>query len=187
MEITNTNLKDCLIIQPDIFQDERGYFFESYNKQRFQEATGMNISFVQDNESQSQFGTVRGLHMQTGNASQAKLIRVVKGKVKDVVIDVRPESPSYKEKFEIELTEDNKTQLFVPRGFLHGFSVLSNTAIFSYKCDNYYKKEAETSVNPLDEELDINWGISWNQVIISEKDKNSQDFKKFLKTNKRLT
>ena len=183
MEITNTNLKDCLIIQPSIFQDERGYFFESYNKQRFQEATGMNVSFVQDNESQSQFGTIRGLHMQTGEKSQAKLVRVVKGKVKDIVIDVRPESPSYKEKFEIELTEVNKTQLFVPRGFLHGFSVLSNTAIFSYKCDNYYSKEAETGVNPIDEELDLNWEIPEHQVIISEKDKNFQNFKPFLKTS----
>ena len=180
MEITNTNLKDCLIIQPDIFQDERGYFFESFNKQRFQEATGMDVNFVQDNESQSQFGTIRGLHMQTGEKSQAKLVRVVKGKVKDVVIDVRPESLSYKEKFEIELTEDNKTQLFVPRGFLHGFSVLSKTAIFSYKCDNYYKKEAETGVNPLDKELNINWGISQQQTIISSKDKNSLNFKTFI-------
>ena len=181
MEITHTNLKDCLIIQPDIFQDERGYFFESYNKQKFQEATGMDISFVQDNESQSQFGTIRGLHMQTGDKLQAKLVRVVKGKVKDVVIDVRPPSPSYKQKFEIELSEDNKTQLFVPRGFLHGFSVLSNTAIFSYKCDNYYNKKAETGVNPLDEELNTNWGMSQQQTIVSHKDRQSQSFASFLR------
>ena len=179
MEIINTKLKDCLIIQPNIFQDERGYFFESYNKQRFQEATGMNINFVQDNESHSQFGTIRGLHMQTGEKSQAKLVRVVKGKVKDVVVDVRPESPSYKEKFEIELTEDNKTQLFVPRGFLHGFSVLSDSAIFSYKCDNYYNKKSESGVNPLDQTLNINWGLSTEDFIISDKDKMLTNFKSF--------
>lgn len=186
MKITKTNLNHCLIIQPDIFKDERGYFFESFNRERFKEATDIDINFVQDNESQSQFGTIRGLHMQKDKWSQAKLIRVVKGKVKDVVIDVRVHSPTYKQKFEIELTADNKTQLFVPRGFLHGFSVLSDTAIFSYKCDNYYNKDSETGVNPLDKRLDIDWGVSPHQALISEKDKNAQDFEALIGESERV-
>ena len=183
MEIINTNLKDCLIIQPSIFQDKRGYFFESYRKQKFQEETGMDIDFVQDNESQSQYGTIRGLHLQTGDASQAKLIRVVKGKVKDVVIDVRPKSSTFKQQFEIELSEDNKTQLFVPKGFLHGFAVLSEIAIFFYKCDAYYNKAAEAGVNPLDTQLNINWDVPKEQVKLSQKDEQAQDFEQFLKTS----
>ncbi|QTY26676.1 dTDP-4-dehydrorhamnose 3,5-epimerase [Flavobacterium sp. CS20] len=181
MHITKTNLNNCLIIQPDIFKDERGYFFESFNQQRFEEATGISPHFVQDNESQSQYGTIRGLHMQTGKWSQAKLIRVIKGKVKDVVIDMRKDSPTFKQKFEIELSEDNKTQLYVPKGFLHGFSVLSETAIFSYKCDNYYHKVAETGVNPLDKTLNINWGVSAEEAIISGKDKEARGFENILK------
>jgi len=181
MNIIKTKLKDCLVIHPKIFKDERGYFYETYNKQNFEEATGIKTNFTQDNESQSQYGTIRGFHMQTGEWSQAKLIRVIKGKVKDVVIDMRKDSPSYKQQFEIELSEENKTQLYVPRGFLHGFSVLSKTAIFSYKCDNYYNKTAETGVNPLDNSLDIDWGLTAEQAIISEKDKKAQSILDFIK------
>lgn len=179
MDIIKTNLKDCLIINPIIFKDQRGYFFESFNKQRFEKATGIKTNFIQDNESQSQYGTIRGFHMQTGDWSQAKLIRVIQGKVKDVVVDVRPNSPSFKQKFEIFLSEENKTQLYVPKGFLHGFSVLSETAIFSYKCDNYYNKASEVSVNPLDKSLDVDWGITAEQAIISDKDKNAKGIDEF--------
>lgn len=180
MEIIKTELKDCYILKPKIFRDERGYFFESFNQNNFNSATGLDVNFVQDNESESQYGTIRGLHMQKGDFAQAKLVRVVKGKVKDVVIDVRPESPSFGQKFEIELSEENKTQLFVPKGFLHGFSVLSDKAIFSYKCDEYYDKSSETGVNPLDLDLNIDWGISKSKSIISEKDINAQSFTTFI-------
>mgnify|MGYP005851831785 CR=1 FL=1 len=180
MKITPTPLQDCLILQPQVFKDHRGYFLESFNQQVFQNDVGKPVQFVQDNESQSQYGTVRGMHMQAGEASQAKLVRVVKGCVKDVVIDVRPNSPTFKQQFEIELSEDNKTQLFVPKGFLHGFSVLSEVAIFSYKCDAYYDKEAEAGVNPLDTELNIDWGISKDDMKLSEKDEQGQSFKEFL-------
>ncbi len=181
MDILKTNLNDCLIIHPKIFKDERGYFFESFNKQRFEEVTGISTNFIQDNESQSQYGTIRGFHMQTGQWSQAKLIRVIKGKVKDVIIDMRKDSSTFKEKFEIELSEDNKTQLYVPRGFLHGFSVLSETAIFSYKCDNYYNKASEAGVNPLDKTLNIDWGIAPKDAIISDKDQKSISIEYFIK------
>lgn len=180
MKIISTNLKDCYVLQPQVFNDPRGYFLESFNLKKFQEKTGKKVEFVQDNESQSQYGTIRGMHMQKGNASQAKLVRVVKGKVLDVVIDARPDSPTFKQQFQIELSEENKTQLFVPRGFLHGFSVLSEEAIFSYKCDNYYNKEAESGVNPLDATLAIEWGVPNEVRILSEKDEQSQSFNEFL-------
>lgn len=186
MKVTETNLKDCYIIEPKTFEDERGYFFESFNKKTFERLTGLKVNFVQDNESFSKYGTIRGLHMQKGNYAQAKLVRVIKGRVKDVVIDVRSDSPSFKQKFEIELSEENKTQLFVPKGFLHGFSVLSDRAIFAYKCDNYYNKASETGVNPIDRLLNINWGIIPEQMVLSEKDKQQVGFDSFLKRENTL-
>jgi dTDP-4-dehydrorhamnose 3,5-epimerase len=137
------------------------------------------LNFVQGNESYSKFGTVRGLHIQKGNMMQAKLVRVIVGKVKDVVIDVRPDSPTFNEKFEIEISANNKKQLFVPKGFLHGFCVLSEQAIFSYKCDNYYSKVSEDVVHPLDQSLKINWGLSTEDFIISDKDNNLANFNAF--------
>lgn len=181
MDILKTNINDCLIIHPKIFKDERGYFFESFNQNNFNKTTGLNLNFVQDNESKSQYGTIRGLHMQKGKMAQAKLVRVVKGKIKDIVIDIRPDSPTFKQKFAIELSEENKTQVFIPKGCLHGFSVLSDEAIFKYKCDNYYNKQAELGVNPFDRELRINWEIPENEVIISNKDLYSPNLEYLLK------
>lgn len=185
MKITQTNLQGCFVINPTVFKDKRGYFIETFNQAKFEESLGIKTNFVQDNESQSTFGTIRGLHMQVGDKSQAKLVRVVKGIIKDVVIDARPESPSYKQSFSIKLSEENKTQLYVPRGFLHGFSVLSDDAIFSYKCDNLYDKTAETGVNPLDSSLAIDWGLKNTEAIISEKDQNAQSFDRFISTIKK--
>lgn len=181
MKITLTNLKDCVVLQPQVFKDHRGYFIESFSHQKFKEIVGQEVDFVQDNESQSQYGTVRGMHMQKGSSAQAKLVRVVKGKVLDVVIDARPDSPTFQQKFEIELSEENKTQLFVPKGFLHGFSVLSEVAIFSYKCDAYYDKAAEVGVNPLDADLHIDWGVPLADMKLSEKDEQAMNFEDFLK------
>lgn len=180
MNITPTNITDCLILQPQVFEDHRGYFLESFNQQQFEKETGLKVNFVQDNESMSAYGTLRGLHMQKGKTSQAKLVRVVKGKVLDVVVDVRPDSPTFKQKFEIELSEENKTQLFVPKGCLHGFSVLSETAIFSYKCDDYYDKTSEAGVNPLDPALDIDWKLPEKEIIMSTKDQQAQSFEELV-------
>ena len=144
MTATETKLKGCFIIEPSVFNDPRGYFFESFNQSKFNELIGKTIDFVQDNESFSSKGVLRGLHFQTGAYAQAKLVRVVKGTVLDVVVDMRKESPTFSKHFSIELSEDNKRQLFVPRGFAHGFIVLSETAIFSYKCDNFYNKESDS-------------------------------------------
>ena len=137
---------------------------------------GYTPKFVQDNESKSSYGVVRGLHQQTGEFAQAKLVRVVKGSVLDVAVDVRPDSPTYGEYVAVELTEENKKQLFIPKGFLHGFAVLSEEAIFAYKCDNIYNKESEDGVYPLDEKLAINWRIELDKMILSEKDKNARRF-----------
>ena len=139
MKATETKLKGCFVIEPNVLKDTRGYFFESFNQNKFNELIGQDIDFVQDNESFSSKGVLRGLHFQTGDYAQAKLVRVIKGKVLDVVVDMRKNSPTFGEHFSIELSEDNKKQLFVPRGFAHGFIVLSDTAIFSYKCDNFYQ------------------------------------------------
>ena len=140
MTAIETKLKGCFILEPNVFKDTRGYFFESFNQNTFNDLIGEEINFVQDNESFSSKGVLRGLHFQTGNEAQAKLVRAVKGTVLDVVVDMRKDSPTFAEHFSIELSEENKTQLFVPRGFAHGFIVLSDTAIFSYKCNNFYNK-----------------------------------------------
>lgn len=179
MKIIKTGIKDCYIIEPKLFADKRGYFFESFNKKKFESLTAMKVEFVQDNESFSKFGTIRGLHIQKGKMMQAKLVRVIHGKVKDVVIDVRPDSPTFNKKFEIEISAINKKQLFVPKGFLHGFSVLSETAIFSYKCDNYYDRASESGVNPLDQTLNINWDLKDKEYLISQKDLSLNNFNNF--------
>ena len=170
MTVTETKLKGCFIIEPNVFKDSRGYFFESFNQNKFNELIGKTIDFVQDNESFSSKGVLRGLHFQTGEYAQAKLVRVVKGTVLDVVVDMRKESPTFSKHFSIELSEDNKTQLFVPRGFAHGFIVLSDTAIFSYKCDNFYDKPSEQGLRYDDPALGIDWKLPSSEFIVSEKD-----------------
>lgn len=170
MTVKETKLKGCFIIEPKVFNDNRGYFFESFNKNTFNELINQEVDFVQDNESYSIKGTLRGLHYQTGDFAQAKLVRVIKGKVLDVVVDFRKHSSTYGQYVDIELTEENKKQLFIPRGFAHGFIVLSDTAIFSYKCDNFYNKEFESGIIYDDKDLNIDWKLDKKEFIVSEKD-----------------
>ncbi len=176
MEIIKTKIPGLIVVQPTVFNDDRGYFFESYQSARYVDA-GIDAGFIQDNESKSVRGVVRGLHYQLGEFAQAKLVRVVQGSVFDVAVDLRKGSPTFGKWFGIELNDKNKKQLFVPRGFAHGFSVLSETAIFTYKCDNLYKKEAERSINPFDTELNIDWHLENSQQIISGKDRQAPAFK----------
>ncbi|MES2651635.1 MAG: dTDP-4-dehydrorhamnose 3,5-epimerase [Bacteroidota bacterium] len=170
MKIQETALKDCLIIEPKIFEDARGYFFESFNEKTFEDKTGLSGKFVQDNQSFSSYGVIRGLHAQTGEYAQAKLVRVLKGEVLDVAVDMRLNSPTFGQHIAVKLSEENKLQLYVPRGFLHGFAVLSETAEFFYKCDNFYHKEAEIGVMYNDLSLAIDWQIPINQQLVSDKD-----------------
>jgi dTDP-4-dehydrorhamnose 3,5-epimerase len=171
MEIKTTPLEGCLLITPRVFKDDRGYFFESFNQQHFNEAVGYNVQFVQDNESFSTKGVLRGLHYQEGDYAQAKLVRVVQGRVLDVAVDIRPDSPTYGHHFSVELSAANKQQLFIPRGFAHGFVVLSDTAVFAYKCDNYYHKAAEAGILYNDPSLNIDWKLPEQDFVLSEKDK----------------
>lgn len=170
MKIKETPLKDCYIIEPTIFEDERGYFFEKYNEKKFEEITGLNGHFVQDNISKSSYGVVRGIHLQKGEHAQAKLVSCLEGKVFDVAVDLRQDSPTFGKWFGIELTAENKLQLYVPRGFGHGFSVLSDTAIFAYKCDNFYNKESEGGVLWNDKTINVNWQLPLEDIILSDKD-----------------
>ncbi len=170
MEIEQTGLKDCVILKPRIFQDPRGYFFESFNRNTFEEKTGLSGNFVQDNQSFSSYGVIRGLHAQSGEFAQAKLLRVLKGEVLDVAVDARPGSPTYGKHIAVKLSAENNFQLYVPRGFLHGFSVLSETAEFFYKCDNFYNKSSEQGVIFSDSELNIDWLIPESKQSISDKD-----------------
>ncbi len=172
MIIKETFLKGCFVIKPKVLKDERGYFFESFNKNTFMSLTGVKTNFVQDNQSYSQKGTIRGLHLQKGDYAQAKLVRVLKGVILDVAVDLRRDSPTFGEHFSIELSENNKKQLFIPRGFGHGFSVLSETAEFFYKCDNYYNKESEAGIIYNDKTLKIDWKINSDDIIVSKKDEN---------------
>ncbi len=176
MKATETKLKGCFILEPTIFKDDRGYFFESYNELKLEQILGYKPVFVQDNQSKSSFGVVRGLHMQAGDFSQAKLVRVLEGAVLDVVVDAREGSETFGQSFSIELTADNNKQLFIPKGFLHGFSVLSSEAVFFYKCDDFYNKESERGINPLDKSLNIDWKIAEDQMILSEKDREASEF-----------
>ncbi|MFB9051993.1 dTDP-4-dehydrorhamnose 3,5-epimerase [Formosa undariae] len=176
MTVTETKLKDCFIIEPQVFGDKRGYFLESYNAETFKKLTNLDVTFVQDNESFSSRGVLRGLHYQLGEHAQAKLVRVVKGEVLDVAVDIRKDSPTFGQHVAVNLSEENKKQLFVPRGFAHGFVVLSETAIFSYKCDNFYNKASEGSIIYNDKSLNIDWQIDESEMLISEKDTISSSF-----------
>ena len=178
MEIIKTGIEGLVIIEPKVFGDERGYFFESFS-QRELEKLGINAVFVQDNESKSCYGVLRGLHFQLPPFAQAKLVRCVRGKVLDVAVDIRKGSPTYGQHVTCELSEDNHRMFFIPRGCAHGFSVLSETAIFQYKCDNYYAPQSEGALQWNDKDLNINWLISEKDVILSEKDKHHQLFKDF--------
>ncbi len=170
MRAIETKLKGCFIIEPKVFNDDRGYFFESFNQKKFNELIKNNVNFVQDNQSFSQKGVIRAIHYQLADFAQAKLVRVLSGKVLDVAVDLRSDSPTYGQHISIELSAENKKQLFIPRGFGHGFSVLSDTAEFFYKCDNYYNKEAEGGIVYNDEELNIDWGLKLDEISVSEKD-----------------
>lgn len=170
MKVKSTPLQDCYIIEPTVFEDDRGYFFEKFNEKTFEELTSQNGHFVQDNISKSSYGVLRGLHLQKGEHAQAKLVSCLEGKVFDVAVDLRENSPTFGKWFGIELTAENKLQLYVPRGFGHGFSVLSKTAVFSYKCDNFYNKESEGGVLWNDSDLNIDWQLPKKDVILSEKD-----------------
>ena len=171
MNVIKTPLEGVVIIEPRIFHDERGYFFESFSQQRFDELVCKTV-FVQDNESKSSYGVVRGLHFQKPPFAQAKLVRVIKGRVLDVAVDIRKASPTYGRHFAVELSDENKRQFFIPRGFAHGFSVLSDEVVFQYKCDNYYAPSHEGSIHWDDPALNIDWGIDADKVVLSEKDKN---------------
>ena len=176
MIITQTKIADLLIIQPKVFEDDRGYFFESFNNSKLKEL-GINIDFVQDNQSLSQKDVLRGLHFQNPPFAQGKLVRVIKGAVLDVVVDIRKKSATYGQHFDIELSETNKTALWIPPGFAHGFSTLMDDTIFFYKCTNYYNKASEDCILWNDSDLNINWG---NQKFkLSEKDKDGKLFKNF--------
>ena len=172
MIIKEAKIKGCYILEPNIFKDKRGYFLENYNQKVFNQVIGNNVNFVQDNESQSSKGVLRGLHYQLGEFAQAKLVRVIKGCVFDIAVDIRWNSETFGQYVAIELSGENKTQIFIPRGFAHGFVVLSKTAILSYKCDNFYNKESEGGIIYSDPTLKIDWKLPIDQLIISEKDIN---------------
>ena len=169
MEVIKTALEGVVIIEPRIFKDARGYFFESFSQKEFNEKV-MPIDFVQDNESMSSYGVMRGLHYQRMPYTQSKLVRCVKGAVLDVAVDIRKGSPTFGQHVAVELTEENHRQLFIPRGFAHGFAVLSDVAVFQYKCDNFYAPQADAGIQLLDEALGIDWKIPTAEAILSEKD-----------------
>ena len=169
MKVIKTTIEDVVIIESDVFGDSRGYFFESYSQKKFDEQV-RPVRFVQDNESKSKYGVLRGLHFQKGKDAQSKLVRVVKGRVLDVAVDIRKGSPTFGKYVAVELTEDNRRQLFVPRGFAHGFSVLSDEVIFQYKCDNLYAPESEGAIAWNDPDIGIDWQLPAEDVLLSAKD-----------------
>ena len=169
MEVIKTAIEGLVIIEPKVFQDVRGYFFESFSQREFEEKV-RKIDFVQDNESMSSYGVMRGLHFQRPPFTQSKLVRCVKGKVLDVAVDIRKGSPTYGQHVAVELSEDNHRQFFVPRGFAHGFAVLSDIAVFQYKCDNFYTPEADGGISIKDNSLGIDWQIPVNEAVLSDKD-----------------
>ena len=179
MNVIKTNIEGVVIIEPKIFKDTRGYFFESFSKREFDEKVA-EVDFVQDNESCSSYGVMRGLHFQRPPFAQAKLVRCVKGSVLDVAVDIRKGSPTYGKHVSCLLTEDNHRQFFIPRGFAHGFAVLSDTAVFQYKCDNYYHPEADGGIYILDKNLGIDWIIDPAKAILSEKDIKHSQLKEFI-------
>ena len=170
MELIRTDLDGVLIIEPKVFGDSRGYFFESFNSRDFAEATGLDVNFVQDNESRSVYGVIRGLHFQRPPHSQSKLVRCVRGAVLDVALDIRKGSPTFGKHVATILSETNHRQVFIPRGFAHGFSVLSEEAVFQYKCDDFYHPECEAGISLFDESLGIDWCLPSGSEILSEKD-----------------
>ena len=176
MEYEETSIKGVWILTPKVFNDNRGYFFEAWKKSDFEAHVG-KVDFIQDNESKSSYGVLRGLHYQKGEYSQAKLVRVIKGKVLDVAVDLRKSSPTFGKHVMVELSEDNKRQLFIPRGFAHGFLVLSPEAIFTYKVDNIYAPAHEASIRWNDPQIGINWPIDQKDVVTSPKDLEGKDFK----------
>jgi dTDP-4-dehydrorhamnose 3,5-epimerase len=177
LNIIKTGFEGLVILEPKVFEDERGYFFESYNKSGL-EKLGININFVQDNESKSAYGVIRGLHYQLNPVAQTKLIRVVSGKIIDIALDLRRNSPTFGTYYMVELSDTNKKQFFIPHGFAHGFSVISDSAVINYKCDNFYSKEHERGINPVDPALGIDWKIDKSKQIISEKDSKAPSFDK---------
>jgi dTDP-4-dehydrorhamnose 3,5-epimerase len=178
MNVIKTAINGVVIIEPRIFEDARGYFFESFSQREFDEKVG-KITFVQDNESKSSYGVMRGLHFQRPPFTQSKLVRCVKGAVLDVAVDIRKGSLTYGQHVAVKLTEENHRQFFVPKGFAHGFAVLSETAVFQYKCDEFYHPEADGGISILDDSLGIDWRIPKDKIILSEKDLNNHLFKEF--------
>ena len=179
MNFIKTAIDDVVIVEPRIFKDDRGYFFESYNEQEFI-SNGITNRFVQDNQSKSSYGVVRGLHCQLGEHAQAKLVRVLEGKVLDVAVDFRKDSPTFLQHVAVELSAENNRQLFIPRGFLHGFSVLSETAVFAYKCDNLYCKESEFGIRFDDPTIGVDWQVPADKILVSDKDRMHKEVKDVL-------
>lgn len=177
MEIQSTPLKDCFILKPNVYNDHRGLFFESYNKKHFEKHTGLSVDFIQDNQSVSSFGVLRGLHYQSGNSAQSKLVRVIDGKVLDIVVDLRKDSETFGKSFSIILDAEDNLQLFIPKGFAHGFVTLSKKSVFAYKCDNYYDPKAERGIIYNDATLALDWHLSEDALIVSEKDLKLPSFK----------
>jgi dTDP-4-dehydrorhamnose 3,5-epimerase len=171
MNITTTPLEGCIVLTPRVFTDERGYFFETFNERSFNEAVGREVHFVQDNQSYSTKGVLRGLHLQKGEFAQAKLVRVTKGEVLDVAVDLRKGSPTYGQHYGVKLSAENNSQFFIPRGFAHGFAVLSDDAIFQYKVDNFYSKISEGGLHYGDPAMAIDWGLAEDELLVNIKDK----------------
>lgn len=181
IEVVKTKMEGLCLIQPKVYGDHRGYFVELHNQKEYA-AYGMNYVFVQDNQSHSKYGTIRGLHFQKGEYAQAKLLRVISGCILDVVVDLRPSSPTFKQSFSVELNGEDFRQLLVPRGFAHGFIVLSEFATVVYKCDNFYAPESEGGIHPQDPELQINWQVPTHEQLLSDKDNKLPPFREVLKT-----
>ena len=179
MNVISTNIDGVVIIEPRVFEDARGYFFESFSQREFNEKV-KPLDFVQDNESKSTFGVIRGLHFQRPPYAQSKLVRCVRGAVLDVAVDIRKESPTYGQHVAVELTEDNHRQIFIPKGFAHGFAVLSDIAVFQYKCDEFYHPESEGGISLMDAGLAIDWRVPMDKAILSDKDKKHPLFKDFI-------
>ena len=177
MKIRETDIKGLMLIEPRVFGDARGYFMESFSERKFRELTGLDVDFVQDNESRSSYGVVRGLHFQREPHAQAKLVRVVSGRALDVAVDLREGSPTYGRHFAIELTGENHLQVYIPKGFAHGFAALSDEVVFLYKCDEYYAPDSEAAIIWNDPDLDIDWRLPAEDVIVSDKDKNHPKLK----------
>lgn len=180
MEVKKTDIEGVLIVEPKVWGDDRGYFFESFNAREFAEKTGLNITFVQDNESKSRYGVLRGLHFQLPPYTQSKLVSCVKGRVLDIAVDIRKGSPTYGKWVSCELTEDNHRQFFVPKGMAHGFCVLSEEAVFQYKCDDFYHPEAEGGIAWNDSDIAVQWPLPSEDISLSERDKHHPSFKEFI-------